>query len=346
MLLVFCLLLAFAPAPQFQTLIQEGLAALENKDLAAARKSFEQATELEPASAPAWFLLARTYALSGDMTAALAAARKSGEVAGSDASILYNLAVFHHGAGESDLSIAAGERALAIENSADVRTVLGNAHAANGDWPKAIPHYEEARRLSPYSDEVLFNLAQAHLRLQDYPSAIAVLEEGRKTFNQIPQLELALGVAYYGQRRFTDSVDCFLGIMHRAPDIPQPYYFVGKMLENASDRLPEVKERAGHFEARHPRSPIGYVLHARVIILQLPPLQYGDEAERAHDLLQKALSIKEDQADAHYLLGTLLERKKDYAAAARHLERSIALNEKDPAPHFRLAMVYTRLGRK
>ncbi|MCP5115314.1 MAG: tetratricopeptide repeat protein, partial [bacterium] len=191
-----------------------------------------------------------------------------------------------------------------------------------------------------------FNLAQAHLRRQDFPSAIAVLEEGRKTFDQVPQPELALGVAYYGQRRFTDAVDSFLGIMHRAPDIPQPYYFLGKMLEHASDRLPEVTERAKHFATRHPRSPVGYVLHARSIILQLPPLQHGDEAAQAHDLLQTALSIKEDQADAHYLLGTLLERKKDYAAAARHLERSIALNEKDPAPHFRLAVVYNRLGRK
>lgn len=345
MSLVLCFLLAFAQAPQFETLIEKGLAALENKDLAAARRSFEQATELEPTSASAWFLLARTYAGSGDMTAALAAARKSSEFAGSDATILYNLAVFYHRAGETDLSIAAGERALSVENSADVRTLLGNAHAAKGDWLKAIPHYEEARRLSPYSDEVLFNLAQAHLRRQDFPSAIAVLEEGRKTFDHVPQLELALGVAYYGQRRFTDAVDCFLGIMHRDPDIPQPYYFVGKMLEHASDRLPEVQERAEHFETRHPRSPIGYVLHARVIIQQLPPLQYGDKAEEARDLLQRALSIKEDQADAHYLLGTLLERKKDYEAAARHLERSIALNEKDPAPHFRLAVVYNRLGR-
>jgi tetratricopeptide (TPR) repeat protein len=322
MSLVLCFLLAFGAAPQFQTLIEEGLAALENKDLAAARRSFEQATALAPTSAPAWFLLARTYAESDDLTAALAAARKSSEFAGSDATNLYNLAVFYHRAGETGLAIAAGERALSIESSADVRTLLGNAHAAKGDWPMAIPHYEEARRLSPYSDEVLFTLAQAHLQRQDFPSAIAVLEEGRKTFDQVPQLELALGVAYYGQRRFTDAVDCFLGVMHGAPDIPQPYYFVGKMLENA------------------------YVLDARVIILQLPPLQYGDEAAQAHDLLQKALSIKEDQADAHYLLGTLLERKKDYAAAANHLERSIALNEKDPAPHFRLAVVYNRLGRK
>ena len=62
MSLVLCFLLAFAAAPQFQTLIQDGAAALQAKDLATAQKNFEQATALEPTSAPAWFLLAQTYA--------------------------------------------------------------------------------------------------------------------------------------------------------------------------------------------------------------------------------------------------------------------------------------------
>ena len=44
-------------------------------------------------------------------------------------------------------------------------------------------------------------------------------------------------------------------------------------------------------------------------------------------------------------MGTLLERKGDLAAAATHLERSIAVNGRDPGPHYRLARVYARLGR-
>ena len=346
MSLVLCFLLAFAAAPQFQTLIQEGAAALQAKDLARAQRNFEQATVLEPKSAPAWFLLAQTYAAANNKPAAIVAAGKATDNAGSDAGILYNLALFYLQAGEANLSIDVAERALSVENSADVRTLLGSAYRAKGDLPAAVTHYQEARRLSPYSDEALFNLAQTYLQHQDYSNAIAVLEQGRKTFANVPQLELALGVAYYGQRRFTDAVDCFLGIMQRAPEIPQPYYFVGRMMEHASDRLPEVQERAVYFEKRHPESPLGYVLHARTLVQELPPLAYPAEAVEAHDLLQKALSINEKQADAHYLLGTLLERKKDYEGAATHLERSIALNETDAAPHFRLALVYNRLGRK
>jgi tetratricopeptide (TPR) repeat protein len=343
---VLSLVLAFAAAPQFQSLIQEGLAALQEKDLAAAQARFEQATALEPESAPAWFLLVQTYAASDNMPAALEAAGKVGEHAGSDGAILYNLALFYLNAGQPEPSIAAAGRALAVENSADVRTLLGRGYAARKDWPNAIIHFREAQRLAPYSDEVLYNLVQAYFQTRDFASAVAALEEGRKTFVGIAQLDLALGVAYYGQRRFSDAVDQFLRVMHLAPAVAQPYYFVGKILEHASDRLPEITGRAINFERIAPQNPLGYVLHARTIIRQLPPSEYPAEAGQAHDLLQKALAIKEDQPDAHYLMGMLLERKKEYESAATHLERSIELDGATPEPHFRLAIVYNRLGRK
>jgi tetratricopeptide (TPR) repeat protein len=346
MRLVLSLLLAFAAAPQFQSLIQEGLAALQEKDLATAQTRFEQATALEPESAPAWYLLAQTYAGNDNLTAAFDAAGKAVEFAGSDATILFNVALFYLNAGQPEPSIAAADRALALENSTDVRMLLGRAHAARQDWPNAIVHYQEAQRLSPYSDEVLFKLAQTYLLMQDFPKAIAVLEEGRKTFMGVAQLELALGIAYYGQRRFSDAVDSFLAVMRMAPEVAQPYYFVGKMLEHASDRLPEITEQAINFEKIAPQSPLGYVLHARTIMRQLPPSQYPAEAARAQALLEKALEIKEDQPDAHYLMGTLLERKKDYETAVTHLERSIELDATALEPHFRLAVVYNRLGRK
>jgi len=346
MWLSLCLLLAFAAAPDIQTVVQEGLAAVKAKDTATALARFEQAAAMEPESAAVWYLLAQTHLMAGNRDDALAAAEESAKFAGSDTAVQYNLAVFFLSAGEPVPSIAAAERVLAVENSADVHSLLGRAYTAQKDLPKAIEHYREAWRLSPYSDQALYDLAQSYLLAQDFTNAIAVLEEGRKTFQQVPQLEIALGVAYYGQRRFSDSVDCFLGVIRTAPEIPQPYQFVGRMLEHASGRLPEITERAVNFEKIAPESPVGYVLHARAIMQQLPPSGYPAEAAQAEDLLRKALSIKEDQPGAHYLAGTLLARKKDFEAAAKHLERSIELDAEAPQPHFRLAIVYSRLGRK
>ena len=342
---VLYLLLLAPPTPQFQAKVREGVAALEQNDAAAAQKSLEQAAVLDPTSAQVWFLLTRVYEQQQNRQAALAAADKAARFAGKDSTILYNLALFYLQAGKPDSSIAIGKRALTVENSYDIRNTLARAYESKKDWPNAIVQYTEAQRLAPFSEEAIFLLAQAHLQALDFPGAIKVLEDSHKTFDKSPQLELSLGVAYYGARRFPEAVDRFLRVMDLAPDIPQPYFFLGRVLEHASERLPEVIAKAETFENRHPQSPIGYTLHAKALILELPPYGFPDEARKAADLVGKAISLKEDMAEPHYLMALLLERQGDYPGAAKELERSIAINDKDPQAHFRLARIYDRLGR-
>jgi tetratricopeptide (TPR) repeat protein len=337
--------LAAAP-PSFEASMREGMAALQRNDLPAAQYSLEQAVKMEPASAAGWFLLAQTYAKRDNMKSALPAAQRASRNAGKDASILYNLSLFYRDAELPDESIAHAKRALALEDSADVRTLLGKAFAQKKDWPDAVAQFREALRLTPYSEEPIFNLAQACLQAQDFAAAVEVLEAGRKTFDKSPQLELALGVAYYGQRNFAGAVDRYLRVMDLAPDVPQPYYFVARILEHALHRIPKVIEHAVYFEKQHPQSPLGFVLHAKALILQLPPAGFPPEAQQAYGLLEKAASLENIQAEVPYLLGTLLDRKQDYAAAALMLERSIQLDPRGAAAHFRLARVYERLGRK
>ncbi|HEY3440736.1 MAG TPA: tetratricopeptide repeat protein [Paludibaculum sp.] len=340
------LLLALSDSPQFQARVQEGLAALQQNNLPLAQRSFEQATRLSPNDAKAWFLLAQSYARQDNMKAALPAAAKASQSAGKDATILFNLTVFYRDARQPDLAIGTAKRALLTENSAELRALLAQAYAAKKDWPNAVAQYSEVLKLSPYSEEAIFNLAQAHLQARDFPRAVAVLEEGRKTFDKSPQIELSLGVAYYGLRRFNDAVDRYLRVMELSPDTPQPYYFVGRILEHALDRIPKIIAHAAYFEKQHPKSPLGFLLHAKALVLQLPSSGFPAEAEQAYGLLQRAEALDEKQAETQYLLGTLLERKQDYAAAALRLERSIQADPRLAAAHFRLARVYDKLGRR
>ena len=107
-----------------------------------------------------------------------------------------------------------------------------------------------------------------------------------------------------------------------------------------------MTRRFAEFETSHPTEPLGYLLHAKAIMAQSPTLDDSPEMATALELVRKALAIEENSAEAHYLAGVLMERKGDWNDAVIHLERSIALNAKDAAPHYRLARVYARLGRK
>jgi tetratricopeptide (TPR) repeat protein len=382
MIVLLFLLWAVPAAPaQSNARIQEGVAALERNDLVAAQAAFEKATRLAPKDAGAWLLLAQTYARRKNLAPAIAAARKAEALGLADPRILQGLANFYSTsspnlpkaaelgaryaerapedktawrrlaafcleAGLTDQAVAAGTRGLSVDDGAELRSILGNAYARRGDWSNAAGQMTEALKLNPYNEDAHFQLAQLYLRQQDFPAAAGVLQNARKIFDRSAQIELALGVAYYGQRKFAEAVDQFLRTIQLAPDVPQPYVFLGRILDHANERLPEVAARFTEFEARNPGSYLGYLLHAKAIVAQLPAAGFPAEAQSAFDLVQKSLAKKEDEAESHYLAGVLLDRKREFAQAALQLERSMQLNAKDSAVHYRLARVYDRLGRK
>ena len=62
-------------------------------------------------------------------------------------------------------------------------------------------------------------------------------------------------------------------------------------------------------------------------------------------LLRESLERNEEYWESHYELGVLLEKKRDFPEAEKHLERAVALNPDSSKPHYRLARVYQRLGK-
>lgn len=173
-----------------------------------------------------------------------------------------------------------------------------------------------------------------------------MLLAGRRAIAGSAQLELALAVAYYGQRRFTEAVETLLRTIDLAPNVPQPYVYLARILEHVGERLPEARRRFAAWAAANPRDPVALSLYAKVLLAG--PLQgtYPDEAAQAESLLRRAIELKEDDWEPHFLLGTLLERKGEHTAAAREFERAVELDPDNPAPHFPLARVLLALGRR
>src|SRR5436309_6527745 len=132
---------------------------------------------------------------------------------------------------------------------------MGRAFEAKGDLQKAAAEYEQAIQLSPYEESYYFEAAHVYLLRQQFDPAVKILERGCKVFDKSAQLELALGVAYYGQRRFADAVDAFLRTIDLAPEVQQSYVFLSKMLDQAAGRLPEILPRFAAGAAGTPHAP-------------------------------------------------------------------------------------------
>jgi Flp pilus assembly protein TadD len=55
--------------------------------------------------------------------------------------------------------------------------------------------------------------------------------------------------------------------------------------------------------------------------------------------------MNERDAASHFELGTVFDRTRRYADAAREFERAAELAPNDAATHYRLSRVYDRLGK-
>jgi Flp pilus assembly protein TadD len=241
------------------------------------------------------------------------AATKAAALAPDDSAVLQSLAIYYSG---TDQTLKAAR--FAAKYAARV--------PQNGDaFERAI--------------ELYFDTARPLLDARNFSEAAGILEEAVVALPKSAQLEMTLGVAYYGLRRFDDAADAFLNTIEITPDTEQPYTFLGKMLDRIPSRLPRVTQRFAEYEAAHPTSATAWLLHAKALDVQ------SVEPEVALRLLEKSIALNPSDAAAHFEAGTVLDRLQRFADAAVEFEKAIVITPAEPAFHDRLARDYDRSGR-
>jgi tetratricopeptide (TPR) repeat protein len=368
-----------AQPTNFEAHFRLGLLALDSHDLPPATATLRRASQLQPSHPQVWLALAQAYQKSNQTKLSAEAAARAEALAPGDPVILHGLAMIHSEggrwakaatlearyasktpedrgavvravtwhlqAGQPKPAIQLATRALAKEKRAELHNLLGKAYEADGQFDKTIIELQEAIKLSPRQESYYFDLAYVLLLHQNFDVAIQILEASKEIFDKSAQLELALGIANYGQRKFAEAVDAFLRTIELEPKFEQPYVFLARILNHAEGRLDEVTARFARFAQANPKNYLGHFLHAKGLIAEMGPSPSGELATQAEQLLKKSISLNPNFWESNFELGVLLEGKKDFAAAARHLERAVQLSPRAPAPHYRLARVYDRLGK-
>jgi len=311
MLSALLFLLAAASSPEES--LRAGLLALQHGDLASARSNLETASKLAPRDGRVWVALSQTYWRLHETAEAEAAAGKAALLAPEDSAVLQSLAIYYAETGQTLKAAQAQAKysAKVLENGA------AREHAI----------------------DLYFQAAQPLLDRQKFADALVILKEGAARLPKSAQLELALGVTYYGLRRFDEAADAFLRTIEIAPETEQPYTFLGKILDQIPSRLPQVTERFAAYESAHPANAAAYLLHAKALDAQ------SLEPETALRLLEKSIAMNGGDASAHFELGTVLDRLQRFADAAAAFARAAELAPTDPAAHYRLARDYDRIGK-
>ncbi len=270
-----------------------------------AQGALEEALKTDPKNAYVWSSLAETYLRLKQPEKASAAA-EAAEKFGADNPII--------------------DRALAIY------------YSEAGEFGRAAQLEERVWQGAKTDPQIASDFAQALLRSQNATRAAEVVSAALDAHPKDPQLTLALGVARYGQRRFEDAIVAFLKVIQIDPQIPQPYLFLGRILDQAGAHLPEITHADEGWAARDPRNAKAKLLLAKALLAS------DRHSARAEALLRESIAIYSNDWEAHYELGVLLADKHDYQASAAELTRSIELDRNQAMPHYHLARVYDRLG--
>jgi len=306
--IAFALLLLAGTSQSFDSAYRAGLIALGQNKLAEAESSLEAAAKLAPSNARVWVALAETWTKLGKTNDADRAAEKAESFGSTDSLVAHALALYYSQTSRP-LKAARLESKYASANPSDTA-----AKQRAGEW--------------------YFAAAEPLLKQQRFADAAAILEPAHTELAGDAQIQLALGVAYYGLRRFDEAAAQFLKTIDLTPEERQPYVFLGKMLDQAPAALAEAGPRFAAYRKAHPDDELGYVLEAR-----------NAEPQKARELLRKAIELAPKDAAAHLELGVLEERTQRFPEAAAELERAAALDASDPVTHYHLARVYDRLGR-
>lgn len=337
-----------------------------------ARDNLEKAAQLDPTSPYPWASLAETYLRLKQPERASEAAVKAEKLGAQNPVVWHALAMFYSESGQFehaakleaqysgspradagalgraaslylesgdphaalDLAQAANERMHAPETE----DLLGRALLANNQNAEGLKHLQAAWQAKASDPQIAFDYAQALLKQQNFAEAASVIEPALAANPEDAQLELALGVTRYGQRRFEDAIVTFLRVIDMAPDVPQPYEFLGRMLDQAGNHLAEITAADERLLARDPKNAKANLLLAKALLVS------DHLSARADTLLRNAIQLDAGDWESHYELGTLLASKHQYKEAASELQASIKLNPSQAMPHYHLARVYDRLG--
>jgi len=180
------------------------------------------------------------------------------------------------------------------------------------------------------SSEVEFALGLALLRRAEFPSEVAA---GDTEFvHAAGRIASRLGASKYDE-----AFPLFDALIAAHPREPWLHYSYGTALI----ALSEFDKAAVQMKIEAEASPQSELPLLRLASISIRRKDAAEAAEWA----RKALALRADSPEGHYLLGRALLESGDAESAIRELEAAVKLSPASPEIHFNLAKAYTRTKR-
>ena len=181
-------------------------------------------------------------------------------------------------------------------NSAPNHLMLGRLYAANQEEAKAEAQFEAARKLDPYSESTVLNLARFYSDAGHPKKAIEILS-GVPESNQTPRMEYALGLTYEQQKQTKKAIAAF----ERALQLDPGNVDIEKALAKNLFADQQYDKALGLYEDVAAADSTDATAFLRISDIQ----RHNGKFQQAYDNLMKAKAINPDSIEILYDEGLL-----------------------------------------
>jgi len=253
-------------------------------------------------------------------------------------------------------------------NIALIRSNLGAALAAKGEYANAIAEYERALKTEP-NPQVRLNLALAHYKAGDIPSTVNTLQQVRKELPSNMQAVTVLADCYLKLGENQNVVDLLTPIQQAHPDDPSFTYLLGTALVRSGQTnkgeviIDKILRDGDSAQARllmgttklmvrdfsgarddfqkavemNPNLPDVYAYYGLAL------LTTGDQAG-AKTAFQRELATDPNNFDANLRMGVLLRQDEDNDTALKYFDHALQVRPGDPGVRYQIAVVELSKG--
>lgn len=212
----------------------------------------------------------------------------------------------------------------------------GRYFLSQGNFQKALPHFEEASR-----KDVSF--ADAYLGMGTCLEGLGRLKEAAEAFELAITLKpeendayLGLGSALTASGRYAEAVEAFQQAVRLKPDDALAYDNMGTALTN----MGRHEEACIAYQEAIKLRPDLFSPYNNLGVEFCTLKRYPESAEA----LKRAIQIEPDNARAHYNLGYTFSQARKYREAMESYKVAIRLKPDDPAAHYGLGRAVLALG--
>lgn len=258
-----------------------------------------------------------------------------------NADLVFDRAVALDAGGRSAQAMEVLAALPADKRTAAVESLWGDVAEHAGRYEESVAHMQAAARLEP-SEPHLFALAVELLRHWTWAPAKQVAQYGLGQYPESRRLQLAEGIALYGNTQYADAAKVFAELLHAEPDSNVYGDLLGRSCSALGEGETADCTSLTAFAEGHPANAQAAIF-AAISILHRP--QTEQNLEQAERLLRQAIAHEPESAEARYQMGVLEQERRLWAESETELREAVRLRPAYTEAHYRLSRAYSHEGK-